>query len=277
MNKFVCFIMAVLLTACSGGGGGGSSATCINSGRDCTFLTPSDNRGDSSGHNPSGGRGDDTEYTPSDDRGDDTNHEPTNDRNNTDTRAPSSGRNEIISYTSVGRQMGLSFANFGTYTTNADITTNYAPHKETAFFTGDHTREIEYSNIANNVQFIGRAVGTASNENQVVDLAGNATLNFDKDSGISTLGAQFDNWYDIVVKNDNTGSITFTNYKNAYDQVKLDNTPDADGVISSTGAKMDVHYYGYIPESGIPTEAAGLVQWTESPGGAKMDIAFGAK
>lgn len=187
--------------------------------------------------------------------------------------------NSILTYNSVGRDLGLSFSDFGTYdilTKNqdtGDVTQHIAT--DVPFAGGYESQQI--FDIANDVQFTGRAVGTASNENQVVDLAGNATLNFDKDSGISTLGAQFDNWYDIVVKNDDTGSITFTNYKNAYDQVKLGNTPGADGVISSTGAKMDVHYYGYVPESGIPTEAAGLVQWTESPGGAKMDIAFGAK
>ncbi len=186
---------------------------------------------------------------------------------------------DVFTYNSIGKDLGLSFSDFGTYdilTKNqdtGDVTQHIAT--DVPFAGGYESQQIV--DIANDVQFTGRAVGTASNENQVVDLAGNATLNFDKDSGISTLGAQFDNWYDIVVKNDDTGSITFTNYKNAYDQVKLDSTPDADGVISSTGAKMDAHYYGYVPESGIPTEAAGLVQWTESPGGAKMDIAFGAK
>lgn len=53
--------------------------------------------------------------------------------------------------------------------------------------------------------------------------------------------------------------------------------PDSNGIITASGAKMDVGYYASKPDTGVPTEATGLVQYTETASGVKMDIAFGAK
>ncbi|MDE5615659.1 MAG: hypothetical protein K2I81_02395 [Alphaproteobacteria bacterium] len=140
---------------------------------------------------------------------------------------------------------------------------------------GYASHKIKKSDIANDVHFTGQAVGNARNSEHIVDLSGTATLAFDKESGTSTLGASFNNWYDIQVADN--GAIEFSNYTNKNNLLKLDAAPDSDGVITDTGAKMDVGYYAPKPDTGVPTEATGLVQYTEAASGIKMDIAFGTK
>ena len=108
-----------------------------------------------------------------------------------------------------------------------------------------------------------------------MNLVGDATLGFNKETGISTLGATFDDWYDVVVKNDSSGTIEFTNYENQNNVAKFNG--DIEGDFSATGAKMTVGYYASMPETGVPTEATGLVSFEEPDSGVKMNIAFGGK
>lgn len=187
----------------------------------------------------------------------------------------------ILTYKSIGKELGLSYSDFGTYTIikeQIDINTE-TETKETvldnAIFAGGYdSHKIAMSDIASNVNFTGQAVGNASDSQHTVNLDGTATLSFDKESGTSTLGASFNNWYDIQVTDN--GAIEFSNYTNTNNLVKLDAAPDDNGIITDTGAKMDVGYYGPHPDAGIPTEATGLVQYQENTSGVKMDIAFGA-
>lgn len=115
------------------------------------------------------------------------------------------------------------------------------------------------------------------NSSERIDISGTATLNFDQKSGVSTLGANFSNWYDIVVQNDSAGTIKFNNYKNNannYD-MQVSGSP-VEGTITANGADLNVKYYGQVPTTGIPTEASGLVQYND-PNSIKLDMAFGAK
>lgn len=187
-----------------------------------------------------------------------------------------------LSYNSIGKEMGLSYSDFGTYSIErekfdkeTDAKTSETLLSDTPFAGGYASQKIAKTDIVSDIDFTGRAIGNASNNENSVKLDGLAYLSFDKSTGTSTLDASFSNWYDISV-NDN-GEITFSNYSEPNGLVKLDTAPDDKGVITDTGAKMDVGYYAPNPNTGIPTEATGLIQYTEKSSGVKMDVAFGAK
>ena len=187
---------------------------------------------------------------------------------------------QSLMYNSIGKTLGLSYSDFGVY--------SQAESKELAedssiqvlvatvpFAGGYSEHSIAPENIAHDVEFKGAAIGTASSGDEVVNLVGDATLGFNKETGISTLGATFDDWYDVVVKNDSSGTIEFTNYENQNNVAKFNG--DIEGDFSATGAKMTVGYYASMPETGVPTEATGLVSFEEPDSGVKMNIAFGGK
>lgn len=260
--------------------------------------TPEDDRGDTGGRNPTGGRGDNHDYKPSDGRGDNTDRIPNNDRGDKSGYVPkedTGGRpsrrfsslryaekiraEDIKEYDSLGKELGLSYSNFGTYkidkiniTGEQNIISENIP-----FIDVGAANRVDTSKIATNVNFTGRAVGQASSNSATVVLDGKATLRFDSASGISSLGATFGNWYDINVQDNATGTIVFSNYKNKEDLVKFGIQPDANGNIIMSGANMNVNYYAPNPENGIPTEANGLLQFQEHETDIKLDIAFGAK
>lgn len=187
-----------------------------------------------------------------------------------------------LSYASVGKVLGLSYSDFGTYSIEREKIDKQTNTESTEIILSDipfaggyNSHEIAKSDIENNVHFEGRAVGNATKDTQRVYLVGDATLDFDKTTGTSTLDASFYNWYDIIVKDN--GEIEFSNYTNPNGLVKLDAVPDSHHIITDSGAKMNVGYYAPKPDTGMPTEATGLVQYTETASGVKMDVAFGAK
>lgn len=187
-----------------------------------------------------------------------------------------------MKYTSGGREIGLSYSDFGTYSvtrdkfnTNAGTESTETIIENMPFAGGYASHKTDTANIANNVNFTGRAVGNATDFNHTVDLDGAATLSFDKTTGTSVLGASFDNWYDINVRN--TGEIEFSNYTNKNNLVRLTAAADTDDTITDTGASMNVGYYAPTPGATTPTEATGLIQYTQTASGVKMDVAFGAK
>ncbi len=260
--------------------------------------TPEDDRGDTGGRNPTGGRGNSTNYVPSDGRGDSSERSPNDDRGDKTDYVPkedTGGRpsrrvsglryvdeiniEDIKEYDSLGKELGLSYSNFGTYKIDKiNITGEQNNISENIpFIDVNVANRVDTSNIATNVKFTGRAVGQASSNSAKVSLDGEATLRFDSASGISSLGATFGNWYDINVQDNATGTIVFSNYKNKEDLVKFGTQPDANGDIIMSGANMDVNYYAPKPENGIPTEANGLLQFQEHESGIKLDVAFGAK
>lgn len=168
---------------------------------------------------------------------------------------------------------GLSYSDFGIYT----ITDSSGVNKVIPFAGGYTSQKIAENDIqtaiGTDVKFSGAALGVVTNsDNEQLDIADNrASLLFSKDTGQTTLSASFDNWYDIsVVKdmNDTTANINFSDYTGT-DNYKL-----PDDILSGT-ASMDVGYYGATPETGIPTEATGLVNY--SGNGINMDVSFGVK
>lgn len=183
-------------------------------------------------------------------------------------------------FNSIGKNLGLSYSDFGTYSVvknRPDAASDIRDIlSDNAVFAGGYlSHKIGTEDIAGDVNFTGRAVGTASNAQHVVDLDGNATLVFNRSTGNSTLSAQFNNWYDVNV-NDN-GEIEFNNYSNKNNLVKLEKKSDVNGVIKDDGAKFDATYYGEKPDTGIPNEATGLVRYNEAESGVDMNIAFGVK
>lgn len=302
MKKITCLMLTVILAAC-GGGGGGYSPACLDSAEGCTKHIPTSGRGNSSNYlpsdnrgetnpEPSEDRGDTSERDPTDERGDDVNYVPSTDRGNDaenivqsdrGTRPSRGNRNssvriefadESLDYSSLGKELGLSYSDFGTYEITNENEANRAGIEDKVFVSGNATQKIDVADIVKDVQFSGRAVGGASADSEFVKLDGDAVLNFDKETGVSTLGATFDNWYDIIVKDDAAGTIEFSNYKNKEDLVKFD---VAGNKVTTLGAEMDVGYYGARPDMGIPSEAVGNVKFQESVSGIKMDVAFGVK
>jgi hypothetical protein len=183
---------------------------------------------------------------------------------------------QTLSYDSVGKDMNLSYSDFGTYSIiNTDQETSnlveiVAYNKP--FAGGYNSQKIDTDDISQDLHFTGRAVGGVTSDTQHVDLSGNATLDFDTTMGISTLNAFFSNWYDVKVQNDSNGTIEFSNYTNAYNQVQLPDVPNSEGKIITDGATMSVGYYG---TDSIPTEATGLVEFEKS--GVGLELSFGAK
>ena len=187
---------------------------------------------------------------------------------------------QSLMYNSIGKTLGLSYSDFGVYSQaeSKELAENSSIQVLVAtvpFAGGYSEHSIAPENIAHDVEFKGAAIGVASSGDEVVNLVGDATLGFNKETGISTLGATFDDWYDVVVKNDSSGTIEFTNYENQNNVAKFNG--DIEGDFSATGAKMTVGYYASMPETGVPTEATGVVSFEEPDSGVKMNIAFGGK
>lgn len=270
----------VLLIAACGGGGGGYTASCLGTSEGCVSRVPteargddprnpSDDRGDSldrvpsegrggGSHNPIGGRGDEGDRTPAEGRG--------NSAVSTGTRTSSLPQIQDVSYKSLGKELGLSYADFGTYISKD--TSQSDAYFSGAFISGNEEYKIFIKDIKQDLVFKGRAVGNASSDTEMIELDGPAELIFNKATGVSTLGASFDNWYDIQVRDDEKGVIEFSNYKNDNGIMKI----DSEDKIITDGAKMEVGYFG---GSQVPTEAAGRVEFEDRD--IKMDISFGVK
>lgn len=305
MKKVLYFMLFVFLTAC-GGGGGGYTPSCVNSEEGCTKHVPTSGRGNSSNYIPSTDRGE-TTPEPSDDRGNNSNLEPTEEeRGDNVNYTPSSNRGndaenivnsergsrpsrenrqavlqtkklgKKIDYVSIGKDLGLSYSDFGSYKIENDAFVNFAGIENDVFINGDDTKRIDAINIEKDVVFSGRAIGNASKGSEFVKLDGNVRLNFDNVTGVSTLDATFENWYDIFVKDDAAGTIEFSNYKNKDNIVKFKEDNSLEKIVNH-GANMVIKYYGQDPEKSIPTEAVGSVKFKEDLSNIKMDIAFGVK
>ena len=189
---------------------------------------------------------------------------------------------EKMQYLSEGKNMGLTYSDFGTYyisktqyEKDTDEPTISSVESNVPFAGGYDNHKIDTADIATDLTFSGRAVGKAESDTNTIYLNDNATLKFEKETGHSTLSASFHNWYDINVKDN--GEIEFSNYTNEKDMVKLSAPENANGTITDAGAKMNVGYFAPVPATGITTEAAGLIQYTENASGIKMDLSFGAK
>ena len=192
------------------------------------------------------------------------------------------GRVLELDYVSDAKQMGLSYSDFGLINILSSMDGDQRVDTWLMPFAGGYDdKKIAVADIDTDMTFSGRATGRVwKNANGIrleQDENRPTTLTFDTQSQTSTLTANFNNWYDVVV--DSTGAISFTDYKDNQPggtpiDMQLAATAD-DGVITATGANMNVGYYG---PSATPTEVTGTVQFTETgvDNGIQMDISFGA-
>lgn len=98
-----------------------------------------------------------------------------------------------VGYDSVGKTLGLSYSDFGTYSIEREKYDKQTKEESTEMILanmplagGYASHKIEKSDIANNViLYRGQAVGNASDAQHIVDLLGGAILAFDKESGTS--------------------------------------------------------------------------------------------
>ena len=192
------------------------------------------------------------------------------------------GRVLELDYVSDAKQMGLSYSDFGLINILSSMDGDQRVDTWLMPFAGGYDdKKIAVADIASDMTFSGRATGRVwKNANGIrleQDENRPTTLTFDTQSQTSTLTANFNNWYDVTV--DSTGAISFTDYKDNQPggtpiDMQLAATAD-DGVITATGANMNVGYYG---PSATPTEVTGTVQFTETgvDNGIQMDISFGA-
>ena len=195
------------------------------------------------------------------------------------------GRVLELAYDSLGKEMGLSYSDFGLFgiTSSMGDEQSQSPDEFSVPFAGGYAaKQIDVAKIDTDMSFSGRATGRVAKGAHIVQLQQDAarptTLIFDTQSQTSTLNANFKNWYDVTV--DSTGAISFTDYKDNEPggtpiDMQLAATPNDDGVITANGANMNVGYYG---PSTTPTEVTGTVQFTETgvDNGVQMDMSFGA-
>ena len=193
------------------------------------------------------------------------------------------GRVLELDYVSDAKQMGLSYSDFGLINILSSMDGDQRVDVFLMPFAGGYDdKKIAVADIDSDMTFTGRATGRVQKNVNGMQLKQDenrpTTLTFDTQSQTSTLNANFNNWYDVVV--DSTGAISFKNYKdNNPDGTNIDmqlaTTPNDDGVITANGANMNVGYYG---PSTTPTEVTGTVQFTETgvDNGVQMDMSFGA-
>ena len=193
------------------------------------------------------------------------------------------GRVLELAYDSLGKEMGLSYSDFGLINILSSMDGDQRVDVFLMPFAGGYDdKKIAVAYIEKDMSFSGRATGRVAKGAHIVQLQQDAarptTLTFDTQSKTSTLNANFKNWYDVTV--DSTGAISFTDYKDNEPggtpiDMQLATTPNDDGVITANGANMNVGYYG---PSTTPTEATGTVQFTETgvDNGVQMDMSFGA-
>ena len=189
------------------------------------------------------------------------------------------GRVLELDYVSDAKQMGLSYSDFGLINILSSMDGDQRVDVSLMPFAGGYDdKKIAVADIDSDMTFTGRATGRVQKNVNGMQLKQDenrpTTLTFDTQSQTSTLNANFNNWYDVVV--DSTGAISFTDYKNNNNGVDMQLAATADdGVITANGANMNVGYYG---PSTTPTEVTGTVQFTETgvDNGIQMDMSFGA-
>lgn len=181
------------------------------------------------------------------------------------------GRNLELAYDSFGKEMGLSYSDFGLINIQSSMDSDHQVDAWLVPFAGGYDdKKIAVADIDSDMTFRGRAVGTATKGEDSINLGGTATLNFKTgDTPTSELAANFDNWYNVTITQN--GDAPNANF------VFSGNPTETDVILTNTTGTgtMNVGYYG---PAGSPTEATGTVQFTETgvDNGVKMDMSFGA-
>lgn len=199
----------------------------------------------------------------------------------------------VLTYDSVGKNMGLRYSDFGTYDINSDVVADI--RNNVPFAGGYPEKQIEPNNIAQNLTFSGKAAGTVTSYKnggdnpEVIELEnGRAYLTFDTTTHNAHITSTFDNWYTVVIDKGDTETINFESYhENAqgYDMHMLSPVGVFEDPIEAS--TTTVSYYGPDPANGVPTEAVGLVQFRDCGAGVactgnydttpeiKLDMGFG--
>lgn len=192
-----------------------------------------------------------------------------------------------VAIETYGRNVGLKYSDFGAFVG----VINGESVKE-GFAGGYTNKEINIVNMAGEMNFSGRVVGTVQPKGEDGDnlpLDGAATLSFN--NGTESLSLAFDNWYDVQIeKTGDQGNILFTNgdvitndeYKFASgNELTTENflNGNYEGKVVEDGVshygKIDINYYG---NNGKPVEATGVLQYVEhlqQGGGVRANMAFG--
>lgn len=195
----------------------------------------------------------------------------------------------VLSYNSLGKEMGLAYSDFGNI--SIDVIDGWRP----VFIGGYDVKKIDESEIETNATFTGKATGSVmairdgEGSGKGRDLDGNATLVFDTNGGnpTSTLTANFDNWYDVKYeKTGTTETATFTG-GDVIDDPDFYLIDDANGDGKTTDVtNSDVRYFG---DGTNPSEAVGIIQVRDCEGGGancgnydnydevRMNLGFGVK
>ncbi|MDR2685513.1 MAG: hypothetical protein LBB23_01920 [Rickettsiales bacterium] len=178
-----------------------------------------------------------------------------------------------FAYDSIGKQLGLSYSDFGTMTFNGSVGGENFTNVKVPFAGGYEIKKINKGDIAGEAKFTGRAIGYIEAQGQglhnlIPASAKNATLTFN--AGKETLEANFSNWYDVKISTFayNDISVQFIgNGKNAPQAYK-------DGFTTNEGdvRYFDTNYYG---DKKIPSEATALFEYsvlaTEQNGAPRND------
>lgn len=183
-----------------------------------------------------------------------------------------------LTYNSIGRDLGLSYSDFGYYHIDSGVNDSIdtAVEHNVMFAGGYDNKKINPTQIKSEHKFTGRAVGLVESDGGNggrIFLDGVATLNFA--NATSTLTADFDNWYDVKIVQNADGTNTdmqLSDYK--INQMGWDMRVQNTNIDNAT---MNIGYYGPYGNTGNPTEATGTAAFDEGAGGIKMDMAFGVK
>ena len=111
------------------------------------------------------------------------------------------GRNLELAYDSFGKEMGLSYSDFGLINIQSSMDSDHQVDAWLVPFAGGYDdKKIAVADIDSDMTFRGRAVGTATKGEDSINLGGTATLNFKTgDTPTSELAANFDNWYNVTI------------------------------------------------------------------------------
>ncbi|MCM1294474.1 MAG: hypothetical protein NC311_02850 [Muribaculaceae bacterium] len=181
-----------------------------------------------------------------------------------------------ITYNSIGKEIGLQYADFGTLQVDIENTFDKTTIENVAFFTGGY--DVKKLNPNDNdtdtkLEFTGKAIGrvtaTSNTDNKIntILLSGDAKLVFD--NGIEKTTTHFDNWYDVNIEKAQNATPVVT--LNNYSPENPSGTDEMYGMKTPLVTQYDINYYG----DDIPSEAVGIVGFKDK--NVNAVIGFGVK
>ena len=196
-----------------------------------------------------------------------------------------------FSYSSLGKEIGLTYSDFGHYSIQTEIfdidnQTSTNTSDDGLFAGGYESKKINESDIVvptGGLDFTGSAVARVTSDRgdspATKIFNGSAGLNIDATDGTVEMTAMFNDWYDVNATKkigEKDADFTFFNYGGNVYSTDFQFNAETDKRAELTGT-IDINYYGPNPETNTPTEATGFATVDEGTGGVKMDMAFGVK